>query len=401
MNEINVGILVVGGGSAGITTAARILLLEGSRLKKQFPLAILEPAETHYYQPFWTLVGAGVYPKESSARPEASVIPKHAQWIKDAAAGFDPQNNVVETAGGKRIRYQFLIVATGLRIAWERIPGLAGNVGKHGICSNYSYETVNSTWENIRNFKGGTAIFTQPKPPIKCGGAPQKIMYLAEDYFQKSGVRAKSRVVFCSAAGGIFAVKKYADTLEKVLVRKQVETHFKENLVELHPEQREAVFENVDTSERTTMRYDMIHVTPPQAPLDVLKNSALVNKDGWVDVDKSTLRHVTYGNVFSLGDASGLPTSKTGAAIRKQAPVVARNLIAVMKGEQPKAVYDGYTSCPLVTGYKSLVMAEFDYDNKPSETFPIDQSKERYSMYLVKKYVLPRLYWNFMLKGLA
>jgi Uncharacterized NAD(FAD)-dependent dehydrogenases len=398
---MNVGVLVVGGGSAGITTASHILLRMGSKLKKQFPMAILEPADVHYYQPIWTLVGAGVYPKEFSARPEASVIPKDARWIRDAAASFDPEHNNVVTAGGKRIHYEYLIVATGLRIAWERIPGLAGNVGKYGICSNYSYETVSSTWENIRNFKGGVAIFTQPKPPIKCGGAPQKIMYLAEDYFQKSGVRDHSRVLFCSAAGGIFAVKKYADTLEKVLVRKQIETHFKTNLVELRPEQHEAVFENIDTGEKTSMHYDMIHVTPPQAPLDVVKNSPLVNKDGWVDVDKSTLRHVRFGNVFSLGDASGLPTSKTGAAIRKQAPVVARNLISVMKGEQPTVTYDGYTSCPLVTGYKSLVMAEFDYNNEPAETFPIDQSKERYSMYLVKKYVLPRLYWNLMLKGLA
>jgi sulfide:quinone oxidoreductase len=149
------------------------------------------------------------------------------------------------------------------------------------------------------------------------------------------------------------------------------------------------------------MHYDMIHITPPQGPLEVVKQSTLANNDGWVDVDKFTLRHVRFPNVFSLGDASGLPTSKTGAAIRKQALVAARNLIAIMKTETMPGLYDGYTSCPLVTGYKSLVMAEFDYNNNPKETFPIDQSKERYSMFLVKKYGLPRLYWWLMLKGRA
>jgi sulfide:quinone oxidoreductase len=396
-----VGVLIVGGGSAGITVAAHLLLRMGSVLKKQYPVAILEPSEVHYYQPMWTLVGGGIYPKEYSRRPESTLIPRDATWIKDAVASFCPEENYAMTQSGNRIDYDYLIVATGLKIDWNKIPGLAESVGKGGVCSNYSFETVDSTWENIRNFKGGTAIFTQPNPPIKCGGAPQKILYLAEDYFQKSGARDKSNVVFCSAAGSIFSVKKYADTLEQVLKRKRIETHFKHNLIALRPDTKDAVFQNLDTKEEVVMHYDMIHVTPPQSALDVVKQSSLANKDGWVDVDKDTLQHVRFPNAFSLGDASGLPTSKTGAAIRKQAPVAARNMISVMKRLPERARYNGYTSCPLVTGYKSLVMAEFDYDSKPAETFPIDQSKERYSMFLVKKYVLPRLYWHFMLKGWA
>jgi sulfide:quinone oxidoreductase len=274
-------------------------------------------------------------------------------------------------------------------------------VGTNGVCSNYSYDTVESTWQNIRDFSGGTAIFTQPLPPIKCGGAPQKIMYLADSYFRKSKVRAKSEVVFCSAAASIFAVKKYADTLDEVLKRKEITTKFRHNLIELRPDHKQAVFKHLDTGQEIVMHYDMIHVTPPQSSPDFVKNSPLANKDGWVDVDKLTLQHVRYSNVFGIGDASSLPTSKTGAAIRKQAPVLAANLVAHMAGKPMTKRYDGYTSCPLVTGYDSLVMAEFDYDGNPAETFPIDQSKERYSMYLVKKYLLPRLYWFGMLRGRA
>jgi sulfide:quinone oxidoreductase len=401
MESMDVGVLVVGGGTAGITAAAQLLRQMPHELKKKLPVAILEPSDVHYYQPLWTLVGGGIYPREETRRQESAVIPAGARWIRDAATRLCPEEKLVETKDGKRIRYQYLVVATGLKINWNQIPGLAESVGKNGVCSNYSYETVSSTWECIRNFKGGTAIFTQPKPPIKCGGAPQKIMYLAEEAFVRNGVRDKSRVVFCSAAGNIFAVKKYAATLDQVLQRKKIETYYKKNLVALRPDTKEAVFEDLDTKEQMVLHYDMIHVTPPQGALDVIKQSTLANADGWVEVNQSTLQHVRYPEVFSLGDASSLPTSKTGAAIRKQAPVAARNLVSLMQGKPLAASYDGYTSCPLVTGYKSLVMAEFDYDNTPKETFPFDQSKERYSMFLVKKYGLPRLYWWFMLKGRA
>jgi sulfide:quinone oxidoreductase len=133
---------------------------------------------------------------------------------------------------------------------------------------------------------------------------------------------------------------------------------------------------------------------------DFIKRSPLANEGGWVDVDKRTLQHTKYPNVFSLGDASSLPTSKTAAAIRAQAPILVENLMTVMAGKAPGAIYDGYTSCPIVTDYGKLILAEFDYDKKPCETFPFDQSKERLSMYLLKKHVLPTLYWQGMLKGL-
>ena len=393
-------ILIVGGGCAGITAAAHLKRGMPGRMRNA-RIAIVEPSETHYYQPLWTLVGAGVYPRKETERREKDFIPKGVTWIKDAVTEFLPDQNMLRTEGGKEIRYKYLVVASGIKLDWNKIPGLAESVGKNGVCSNYSYETVESTWQNIREFKGGTAIFTQPLPPIKCGGAPQKIMYLADSYFRKSGVRDKSEVVFCSAAANIFAVKQYADTLDEVLKRKAITTKYRHNLIEIRPDVKEAVFKHLDTGDEVVMHYDMIHVTPPQSSPDFVKNSPLANKEGWVDVDKYTLQHVRYPNVFGIGDASSLPTSKTGAAIRKQVPVLVKNLISFMQGDTPQKKYDGYTSCPLVTGYDSLVMAEFDYDGKPAETFPIDQSKERYSMFLVKKYLLPRLYWYGMLRGRA
>ena len=394
--QVHHQVVVVGGGNGGISVAARLL-----RAAMGTDVAIIEPSSMHYYQPLWTLVGGGDARKEATQRSEASVIPKGAKWIHDAAAEFCPEENAVLTASGTKVGYDFLVVAPGIQLNWGAITGLQESIGKEGVCSNYSYEYVDKTWEFIRNFKGGTAIFTHPNTPVKCGGAPQKIAYLADDAFRRQGVRDKTTIVFASASASIFPVEKYAKTLRQVIARKGIDARFRTNLCEIRPETKEAVFENLDTGEQTVLHYDMIHVTPPQSAPDFIRRSPLANEAGWVDVDKYTLQHNKYRNVFALGDASSLPTSKTGAAIRKQAPVLVQNLAACIHGKPLTASYDGYAACPLVTGYGKCVMAEFDYDLKPRETFRIDQSKERRSMYLVKKYGLPLLYWKAIMKGRA
>lgn len=390
-------VLIVGGGTAGITVAAR--LTKGWFNRRD--VAVIEPSDKHYYQPLWTLVGGGVVKKEATERSEASVMPRKAKWIRDAVAEFHPEQNFVVTRGGQKISYDWLVVGAGIQINWGKIPGLKESVGKEGVCSNYSFDTVDSTWESIRNFQGGNALFTQPSGAVKCGGAPQKIMYLAEDHFRRTGIREKCNVIFAAASPHIFAIDKYRETLEQVVARKQIDCRFRHELIEIRPSSKEAIFKHLDTSETVVIPYDLLHVTPPMGPPQFIADSPLADSHGWVDVDPATLQHKRFPNVFSLGDCSNLPTSKTGAAIRKQAPVLVRNLIAAMRGQPLSARYNGYTSCPVVTGYGSLVLAEFDYDHKPVETFPFDQSKERWSMWLLKRYVLPVLYWHGMLKGRA
>lgn len=392
-------IVIVGGGTGGLTVAARLC-----RAMKAPDVAILEPSDKHYYQPLWTLVGGGAAEKESTERDEAGLIPRGAAWIRDAVTEFEPERSRVKTAGGRTIRYDALVVAPGIQLDWHKIEGLVGALGKDGVCSNYSYEFVDSTWRFIRGMKEGRAIFTMPNTPVKCGGAPQKILWLAEHHFRRAGVRGAVEVVYASAGAKIFAVPKYAATLERLVREREVVTKFHHNLVALRPSAREAVF-SVAAPDRAPqeviLRYDMIHVTPPMSAPEFVRRSPLASGAGWVEVDKATLQHVRYANVFALGDASSLPTSKTGAAIRKQAPVLVANLLAQQAGQPLAAAYDGYTSCPLVTGYGRLVLAEFDYDGRPAETFPFDQSKERLSMYLLKKYALPQMYWHGMLRGRA
>ncbi|MBS1986066.1 MAG: NAD(P)/FAD-dependent oxidoreductase [Bdellovibrionales bacterium] len=395
-NQASHHIVLVGGGTAGLSVAARL-----RKLAPQVKLTLLDPATKHYYQPLWTLVGAGEADKSTTERDQATLIPQGVEWIREGVSEFDPEHNAVRTTSGRKIDYDALVVAPGIQIDWAKISGLPEALGRNGVCSNYSYESVDSTWNFIRNFKGGEAIFTQPSTPIKCGGAPQKIMYLADDAFRRQQVRDRTRVSFLSGAASLFAVKKYAEALQKVVARKEIDARYKHDLIALRPGSREAIFRNLDSGEEIVRKYDLIHVTPPMSAPDFIKRSPLANAAGWVDVHANTLQHLRYPNIFAAGDASSLPTSKTGAAIRKQAPVLVQNLLAFLHAQKLVAEYDGYTSCPLTTGYNKLILAEFNYKLEPQETFPFDQSRERMSMYLLKKHLLPTLYWEGMLKGRA
>ncbi|MEC2074512.1 FAD/NAD(P)-binding oxidoreductase [Metabacillus fastidiosus] len=389
-------VVIVGGGTAGISVAARLLRKSKSLINE---IAIIEPAPKHYYQPLWTLVGGGASKKEDSERSMASVMPEGAVWIQQAASIFKPEKNQVILADQTGVTYDYLVVAGGIEINWGAIKGLKEALGTKSVCSNYSFEHVDYTWETIRNLKSGTALFTHPASPVKCGGAPQKIMYLAEDHFCKSGVRKNIEVIFGSANPAIFDVLKYREALEEVVERKNIDARFRRNLIEIKTDEKVAVFENLETGAKEEVKYDMIHVTPYMKAPSFIAKSPLADENGWVDVDMYTLQHKKFANVFGLGDSANLPTSKTGAAIRKQAPVVAENLLACMRHQQMDQIYNGYSSCPIVTGYNKLILAEFDYSKEPAESMPFNQAVERTSMYILKKDLLPIMYWNGMLKG--
>jgi len=387
-------IVIVGGGAAGITVAAQLL-----KRDRALDVAIIEPSDKHYYQPGWTLVGGGIAPISKFIRDEKAVIPKGATWIQNRVAKLEPDRNIVITQEGNEIEYDYLVVCPGIQIDWHLIKGLKEALGKNGVTSNYSKDYAPYTWEIIKNFKGGNAIFTHPATPIKCGGAPQKVMYLADDIFKSNKVDAT--VMFCTAGASMFSVPEYSASLDKVVARRQIVTKFKHNLKEIKADTQEAIFAVTTDSgtEEVSLHYDMIHVAPPMSAPDFIKHSPLAGAGGWVEVDKETLQHTRYANVFALGDASSLPTSKTAAAARKQAPVAVQNLLALIRSKPLSAKYDGYTCCPLITGYNSAIMAEFAYGGKLAPSFPLDPTQERYSMYLAKARVLPWLYWNRMLKG--
>ncbi|MFM2364121.1 MAG: hypothetical protein RLZZ316_3023 [Bacteroidota bacterium] len=393
-------VLIIGGGNAGISVAAKLLLK-----KKDLLVGIIEPSDKHYYQPAWTLVGGGTFNLQKTVRAEASVIPKGAVWIKDAAKTFEPENNQVTCASDTVYTYDYLVAAPGIQLDWHKVKGLKETLGKNGVCSNYAFEQASYTYECIKNIQQGqTAIFTSPSTPVKCGGAPQKIMYLAADYFKRKRLLNHVSVSFVSGGGMIFGVKKYADALLKLVSSYNINLNFKHDLIEIDGEKKLATFKLMESEDGKTViiPFNMIHVTPPQSAPDFIKESKLANAAGWIDVNKNTLQHTQYANIFALGDATNTPNAKTGAAIRKQAPVLVANILALINGSNAlPAQYNGYGSCPLVAGYGKLILAEFDYSNTPVETFPFNQAKPRWSMWLLKKYLLPWMYWNKILKGTA
>ncbi|KAF9170932.1 hypothetical protein BGX21_001232 [Mortierella sp. AD011] len=391
-------VVVVGGGSAGISVASTLAETLGDKA-----VAVIEPSDVHYYQPLWTFVGAGLKTFDESKMPMSEVIPEKAQWIKDSVASFSPNQNTVVLANGESISYDYLVVAAGIQVNWGKIKNLPQTLGKNGVTSNYSSDSVEKTDEFIKAFKGGNALFTMPSTPIKCAGAPQKIMYLAEEQWRKAGIRSQTDIKYFTGLGKIFAIDKYANELLKVCKSRNLNVNYFTDLAEIKPESREAVF-NVLGGEakgtQLTLPYDFLHVTPPMGAPDFIKASPLANVDGWVDIDKETLRHNKFSNVYALGDCSSLPTSKTAAAITAQSAVLKNNLLGDIFGDKQVAKYDGYTSCPLITGSESLILAEFSgYSGQPQETFPFDQSKERYSTYLLTKEVIPEIYWKYMMKG--
>ena len=393
--------LIIGGGSAGITVAAQLQ----KKLNKP-DVAIIEPSDVHYYQPMWTFNGAGVFHKEKSKKLMKDVMPYDVAWVKDYVVAFHPDQNIVETDCGKFFSYEYLIVAPGIQIDWDAIPGLAENIGTKGICSIYSYNQVDYVQECINNTKKGRALFTQPATKFKCGGAPQKIMYLSSDTWKKNNILDDIDVKFTTAGSVIFGVEEIKEALGPVVERYGVDVKLLHNLKEIKADEKIAVYDILKDGkpvDEMEFEYEMLHVTPPMSAPDFIKNSPLADEEGWVDVDKHSLQHNKYPNIFSLGDAGSTPNAKTGAAVRKQAPVVVGNLISLHeKGKINNDLsYDSYGSCPLITGYNKLILAEFDYDNNMTPSFPINQAKERWSMYHMKRDLLPLMYWHGMLKGRA
>jgi sulfide:quinone oxidoreductase len=393
-------VVIVGGGAAGIATASSLL-----KRRPSLDIAIVEPAECHYYQPGWTMVGAGVFKPGTTRVPMGAVMPDAVTWIRQAAAGFHPATKEVVLADGTSVRYRVLVAAPGLRLAWEAIPGLAEALGRNGVTSNYRFDLAPYTFRLASTVKAGRALFTQPAMPIKCAGAPQKAMYLSCDIWREAGILPRMEVEFHNAGGVLFGVPAYVPALMEYVKRYGIDLNFGSTLVGVDGDAGVATFERKGAdgaSERVERSFDMLHAVPPQKPLDVVAASPLAGAGGWIEVDPATLRHVRHPDVFALGDATNTPNAKTAAAARKQAPVVAVNVLAALEGKPPAAQYDGYGSCPLTVERGKIVLAEFGYGGALLPTFPrwiLDGTRPTRLAWFLKDRMLPPIYWHAMLKG--
>jgi sulfide:quinone oxidoreductase len=324
--------------------------------------------------------------------------------ISSLFISFQSKDNKVTLKSGDVISYDFLVVCPGLQLDFNKIDGLVETLGKNGVCSNYSADTVEYTWEVLQTIESGNCLFTQPPMPIKCAGAPQKIMYLAADRFRKKGTADKVNVEFLNAGPGMFGVPFFAKALNKVIKEYAITTHFNHNLLAIDGPAKIATFETTDADgnkSTVTKEFDMIHVTPPQSAPDFIKTSPLANDAGWVDVHPGTLQHTVFGNVFGLGDVTSTPNAKTAAAVRKQVPVVVDNILKLQESQELVEGYDGYGSCPLTTSLNTVMLAEFSYGGKVTPSFPfLDPRTNNRLWWFGKTFGFPWLYWHIMIKGL-
>ncbi|GHF17393.1 hypothetical protein GCM10017044_09710 [Kordiimonas sediminis] len=393
-------VVIVGGGAGGQAAAASLRARD-----KHLDIAIIEPRDVHYYQPGWTLVGGGVFSRNQTKRSMKSLIPSGVEWVRAAVAGFHPDSNSISLESGEHIRYRALVVAPGLKLDWDAVNGLRETLGKNGVTSNYRFDLASYTWDLVRNMKKGTAIFTQPPMPIKCAGAPQKAMYLSCDHWLRSNRLDDIDVSFHTAGGVLFGVPDYVPALEKYVEKYGADVCYNQNLVAIDGEKKVATFAVTGADGTVTKEdrsFDMIHVCPPQTALDFMKAAPITNDAGWVEVNNETLQHVRYGNIFGLGDGMSAPNAKTAAAVRKQAPVVAHNVISLLKGRESAAIYTGYGSCPLTVERGKVVLAEFAYGGTLEPTFPkwlLDGTRPSGLSWMLKEKLMPNLYFDLMLKG--
>ncbi|KAJ2358183.1 hypothetical protein IWW50_001190 [Coemansia erecta] len=393
-------LVVIGAGAGGLAVSSTMAEKLGTN-----EVAVIDPATQHYQQPLFTFVGGGLKSFADTHRPMSDVVPPNAQWINQRANEIDPSKNTVTLADGSQISYEYLVVAAGIELDFAGVKGLESAIGKNGVASNYSPQYVEKTYEFLQQVQKGNALFTMPATPVKCAGAPQKIAYLADELFRNKGIRDQVSVNYYTALGKIFAVDKYAQAMNEVAKSRGISVNLFHDLVEVDGPGKKATFKVLGDGERAgesvTVPYEFLHVTPPMRPFDFIKRSALANAAGFVDVNPQTLQHTKFANVYALGDCSSLPTSKTAAAAAAQSRVLKHNLLAqIQNSNTPPVEYDGYTSCPLVTGKHKLVLAEFSgYTGQPHETFFFNQANEHAFSYWLTADVLPEVYWNSMLKG--
>jgi len=393
-------VVIVGGGAAGLAVASSLLARQ-----PDLDIAVVDPADVHYYQPGWTMVGGGVFEAATTARTMASLLPRGVHWIKAAVAAFEPQDDAIVLDGCRVVKYRQLVVCPGLKLDWHGIEGLSETLGRNGVTSNYRYDLAPYTWRLVQGLRAGRALFTQPPMPIKCAGAPQKAMYLSADHWRRQGVLRGIDVEFCTAGAVLFGVADYVPALMDYVKAYGIGLNFLETLVKVDGASRVATFSraNPDGTKTVVERgFDMLHVVPPQKAPDFVRASPLADAAGWVDVDPSTLRHKRFANVFALGDAANTANAKTAAAARKQAPVVAHNVLHARGELASTASYDGYGSCPLTVERGKIVLAEFTYGGRLAPTFPtwlVDGRKPSRLAWYLKERLLPPLYWEGMLKG--
>ncbi|MDN3495188.1 FAD/NAD(P)-binding oxidoreductase [Planococcus sp. APC 4015] len=394
----HVSVLVIGGGNGGISVAARL------RRMGVTGIAVVEPREQHVYKPLFSHVAGGTARASITVRPQRDVTPKGVEWIQDEVATIDPDQNVVTLGGGARVTYDHVIVSPGIQLDWNRVPGLEAALDTAAVASHYRYDLAMKASLLLRDLRRGTVVFTEPAGPASCAGASQKPMYQACDYWRAQGVLDDIRVIMVVPTSTAFGIPAIDAELDRNIAEYGIELRTDSELLEVDAAASAVVIGGRDGTER--IAYDVLNVVPPQSAPDWVKASSLPapgDDGGFVEVDPETLQHPRYPNVWGLGDAAATTNSKCGGALRKQTLALAKNLVSVMRGDEPTRRYDGYAVCPFTVSRSTVVWAEFDDVGALKPTIPFWKTmySEARLSWIFDRRVLPWVYWNLILTGRA
>lgn len=399
-------IVIAGAGAAGLAAAARLAArLDGAKI------TLIDARKEHLYQPGYTLVAAGIKPQDYVVVGRtADFVPRGVELLEESVAEFDPEGNRVVTSSGKTINYDYLIVTTGLKLDYDALEGMdVSRIGKDGLGSVYhSPAAAAATWALVDDFthRGGVGVFCRPATEMKCAGAPLKHTFITEDYFRRRGTRGKAELIYHAHNKALFSVPIVSEKVRMLFRERGIKTRYDHVLTGIDIGRRIAVF--TTPQGKVEQPYDFINVIPPMRAPDPVRFSPLAWQtgdfaaDGWMEVDRATLRHKRFPNVFGVGDVAGVPKGKTAASVKWQVPVAVDHLLADLAGGKSEQRYEGYTSCPLITRLGRAMLVEFDYENNLVPSFPgvVAPLEELWVTWVMKTMALKPTYVA-MLRGRA
>jgi len=371
-------VLILGAGTGGTLIANRLYRKLWREVKNgDVEITIIEPSVWHYYQPAYLLLPLNLVDENEVRRPTGSLLPEKVKWIKKRANKIDVYNNRVILEDGDSVEYDYLVISTGSKLNYDEVPGL-----KEGSYNFYGYKEAIRLREALRRFNGGRIVIGVAGVPYKCPPAPIEMSLLLDAYFRKLGVRDKVDITYAYPLPRVFPIAEVSDMLDDIMRRRNININLFFNVDEVDPKRR-----RITSLEGEELEYDLAILIPPHTGSDVVINSGIGDKSGWIPTDRYTLNMEGHDEVYVIGDATNLPISKAGSVADFEAEVIVKRLIDQLNGYEPTTVYDGKVMCFVLTGIGEGTILVFNYNEPPRPVNP------GFSSYWLKL-IYNKLYWS-------